>query len=126
MEKRIQALQVKKAIWIKENGMRKFCDVTINKAGSQSIDLLLKHENHPECTGKLLSEDNGFSFRGKISSSFLEYIIALRCFISDKDVLFFGDWYQNELSGELAIHANIQHLIISDKTGKISSFAPVA
>jgi hypothetical protein len=126
MKKRVQVFQVKKTIWIKENGMRQPCDVSINRADFKAIDLVIAHAGHPECCGMLKSEDGGYNYQGKIASCFLEYTIALKCFVNDKDVLLFGNWYHKDFSGELCIHASIQNLIINHGKKTPSGLTPAA
>ena len=61
---------------------------------------------------------------GEIASCFLEYTIALKCFVNDKDVLLFGNWYHKDFSGELCIHASIQNLIINHGKKTPSGLTP--
>lgn len=123
MDTKVNVYKTVKAFWVSADGVRRYCDVTINRLSSSYISLFLKFVSQSDCSGNLFSCD-AFNYSGKVYLNSTEHLLTLKSFIYDNDVLLYGNWHLQDRTGEICIHSRIQKLIIKNINKFQNNFLP--
>jgi hypothetical protein len=113
MESKSMIFQTQKAFYVTDNGVRKYCEWSINQMTSNALELLIQEDRLTEfCV--VLSSIDGFKYVGKTSTNSGEYEFSLNCFMHKDDVRILGTWQLKNITGEFCIHAVVQRLVFKD------------